>query len=291
MHTSIVFGALAPLLSLFQLVDGQRLDKPIVDPVTPSMDVSLLNTLRPVRHLYRLWVDGNLPLRCYDIAIQEGFSPADVDAYDVTYDDCETPWVFCRHRSAEMDLFGMRDTFGRIPVRTRQYVRTIMGLPGARSAYAFSDRGDIIFFGDCDNSPTVFIHEFAHILDRHGVAGHNDSDFSRNPIWEAAYDADPRISDEYAQTNQQENWAQEVVLATFDRVSPGGLPAIQPSHADIGHQYGTARIYLENKIIPGGTCQFRWPDETRVNETIPLLKVQDVPESPPIKCDFSGHKH
>ncbi|KAH7322465.1 hypothetical protein B0I35DRAFT_476415 [Stachybotrys elegans] len=255
MLMSSVFTALA---GLFAVTSAQRLTKPVIQPETPSFESGLFNSLRPHQSNIGQWEWGWIPLRCHDVAIAEGFNPYDIEVYDVFYDDCGSAWVFCRHHDAEMDLTSMRDVFGRMPARTRQYVRTIMALPGTRSAYTFSDLGDVVFFGDCHRYPTVFIHEIGHILDVHGVPGHTGSRFSLGQIWLDNYNLDPRICNEYAQTK---NWAQEVVVGMYDKVVPGGLGAIQPNWNDIFHQYATVQGYLGNAIIPGGTCDFRWPNE------------------------------
>ena len=56
----------------------------------------------------------------------------------------------------------MIDVFGRMPVRTRGYVRHIIGIPGGGSAYNSVD--NILITGD-GARPTLFLHEAAHSVD------------------------------------------------------------------------------------------------------------------------------
>jgi hypothetical protein len=57
----------------------------------------------------------------------EGFSPYDIQVFNVTYSDCGMPWVMCRHHSSEISQYQMVEMFGRLPVHMRQWVRLIIG--------------------------------------------------------------------------------------------------------------------------------------------------------------------
>jgi hypothetical protein len=83
------------------------------------------------------------------------------------------------------------------------------------------------------------------------------------------------VSDPYAQTSQAEvclglsvpiessinflqNHSQEVVIALFDKVVPGGIGTVQPNWQAIFHQYATIQGFIGNGVlIPGGTCNNR----------------------------------
>lgn len=60
-------------------------------------------------------------------------------------------------------------------------------------------------------------------------------------------------------TDQAENFAEHVILATYDNVVPGGLagiPAPTPNHLAVQNQYTNVKNLLGNKIrkVTGATC-------------------------------------
>ncbi|KAH8892703.1 hypothetical protein GQ53DRAFT_763832 [Thozetella sp. PMI_491] len=312
MRSVLAFASWGALAGLFaQKARAQMLTKPEITPGIPGMDPGLFNSLNPVQSTLHQWEWGWIPLRCHDTAITEGLSPYDIEVYDVTYSDCPNAWVFCRHHASPMDITSMRDVFGRVPVRTRQWVRTLIGLPGNRQGLTYVDLGDTILWGDAHKALTLFIHEFGHIMDYHAVNGFNNTFFSDSQIWLDNYNMDPKISDGYAATNQHENFAQETVIGLFDKVVPLGLGGIEPNWHDIFHQYATVQGFLGQNIIPGGTCEHRWPNDgiecmgpaapcgssknkrvvphkTPANDTVPLLTPIVDSSLSPTKCDFSG---
>lgn len=58
--------------------------------------------------------------------------------------------------------------------------------------------------------------------------------------------------------DQAENFAQETVIALFDKVVPGGIGTVEPNWKAIFHQYATVQAALGDSIIPGGTCRNRF---------------------------------
>jgi hypothetical protein len=58
-----------------------------------------------------------------------------MEVYNVHYEDCDTPWVICRHKDAPMSIEKMIDNFGRLPVRLRNLVRVQLGMPAAPSSH------------------------------------------------------------------------------------------------------------------------------------------------------------
>jgi hypothetical protein len=58
-----------------------------------------------------------------------------------------------------------------------------------------------------------------------------------------------------------ENFAQEVIVALFDKVVPGGIGTIVPNWNDIFHQYATVQAVMGDMLIPGGYCNRRFADE------------------------------
>ncbi|KAI5792554.1 hypothetical protein DFH27DRAFT_517103 [Peziza echinospora] len=244
------------------------LDKPIVVPPVPSMDQALLTHLVPAYATLNQWSDGYIPQDCKTLAINEKLSPNDIEAFDIFYEDCSSdPWVFCRHKDSPVSQKEMVEIFGRMPVKSRQFVRHIISIPGVISAGSSGD--NIVLRGTGPNLMTVFIHETAHSMDSHAVTA-LPLPFHNTQQWLTAYNTDPAISDSYARTSQAENFAQTIVISIFDRVVPGGIPTIQPSFAQIQQQYTTAIFWLADLILPGGNCT------RRLLNSEPVLKTNSA---------------
>jgi len=141
------------------------------------------------------------------------------------------------------------DVFGRLPVGSRSVIRHFVAVPGPISAYNWDD--DILLSGTGPNLMTLFTHEAAHSLDSH-VPNTRDPRFSTGPTWEAAYNLDSAVSDDYAKTNQIENFAQMTVLALYDNFLPGKLQTIQPNLPKIKHQLAAVKTALGGRVAPGG---------------------------------------
>lgn len=85
----------------------------------------------------------------------------------------------------------MIDTFGRLPVHERQWIRHVIAVPGPAHGLEFV--ACVVFMGDV-NFLTVFQHEIGHALDfyKNGQQSSNQSDFL------AAVHADTCVPDDYA---------------------------------------------------------------------------------------------
>lgn len=256
MHSSTVTSlATAALLS----VASARLDKPVIKPPFPdgglgSLGPDLMSSLKVASHTTDDWDDSMLPKDCKNLAQGAGFSPFDVSAFNIHFDDCKTqPWVFCRHKDSPLSKQDMTELFGRMPVRMRQFIRHIIALPGQRSAGSAGD--NIQMNGDCEI--TVFIHETGHSLDSHAFDPKYGAPFSNGQAWTDAYNKDSAVTDDYAQSSQQENFAQETVVSVYDKNVPGGIEKIQPNAQAIHNAYTTLESYIGDIIIPGGECTHR----------------------------------
>ncbi|KAL3458338.1 hypothetical protein BJX64DRAFT_225320 [Aspergillus heterothallicus] len=250
--------ALAALsISLQSTGTFAQLDKPIMDPAVPfdHMDTNLYNHLKSTPATSEAWEYGWLPARCQAVAESwENKSPYDMEAYYVTYEDADTPWVMCRHKDAPLTLEKMIDNFGRLPVRLRNLVRVQLAFParseGSLLAYAFSDLGDIVFTGDMYPYIRFWFHEIGHIRDANVNA--SAGDYSASDAWQAEYDKDDYICDAYAQNNHAENFAQEVVVAAYDKIVPGGIASLVPNYEDIYNQFVNVQEVMGDELCPGG---------------------------------------
>lgn len=171
----------------------------------------------------------------------------------VTYTDCGDPWVFCRHNAAVPSLVDMQDYFGRVPVGMRDYVKHVLAFPQGQGAY--NSGGNIALFDTAAQTFDVWLHESAHSLDLQGaITGDSSVAYSSTENWVNNYNQDPNVADNYAQTNMVENFAQETVVAIYDKAVPGGFGGIQPSWNNLFHQYATVQGDAGDHIIQTGTC-------------------------------------
>lgn len=56
-----------------------------------------------------------------------GYQAYDMEVFNVKYTDCGDVWIMCRHKDTQITREDMIDTFGRMPVQARQYVRHVVG--------------------------------------------------------------------------------------------------------------------------------------------------------------------
>ncbi|CAP67970.1 uncharacterized protein PODANS_1_18418 [Podospora anserina S mat+] len=241
---------------------GQQLTKPILNPeydLGAMSQAFLPHLIAPAATSINKWPWGKLPAFCKSESIHEGFSAYDMEVYEVTFADCSQPWYMCRHNGSTMSVGGMINAFGSLPVGTRDFIRHIVVFPGFMTpgvaAHAKSGSGDLMF-GQNYLDTSLWIHESGHIFDRqHGGNG----DYSATSAWLNAYNSDSHLPTGYANTNQAENFAEHVILATYDNVVPGGLagiPAPTPNHLAVQNQYTNVKNLLGNKIrkVTGATC-------------------------------------
>ncbi|GFP60346.1 conidiation-specific protein 13 [Trichoderma asperellum] len=242
-----------------------KLDKPIIQPNFPggglaSLGQGLLNNLSPTQSTSDNWGAGWIPADCKSLVQGAGLSPFDVTPFNIHYTDCSQTWTFCRHKDSPLSQTDIIDLFGRVPVRMRDFIRHYVFIPGATSAGSSGD--NTLMVGNVDI--TVFLHEIGHSLDSHAFDPSYGAPFSNSNIWISNYNLDSAVTDSYAQTSQQENFAQETVVSVYDKVVPGGIGTIQPNWQAIFHQYATLQGYIGDTIIPGGTCVNRLTDSQPV---------------------------
>ncbi|KAK2758796.1 hypothetical protein FQN54_003488 [Arachnomyces sp. PD_36] len=245
----------ASALSLASLAAAQ-LDKPIIEPEFPdgglgSLDQGLEDNLAVPGNTWDLWDAGWIPEDCKTLAEAAEFNPLDIISFNIQYDDCEDPWVMCRHKDSEFDEQAIVDTFGKLPVHFRSFVRHMIFVPGDPSAGSAGD--NVQMNGELGIS--VFVHETAHSMDGHGFP--DIGGFSVSQIWLDAYNNDTAVPDAYAQSSQQENFAQQTVVALYDLVVPDGIGTVQPNYQAIQNQYTAIKTYGADLITPGGQCTSR----------------------------------
>ncbi|KAL4916034.1 hypothetical protein BDW62DRAFT_187069 [Aspergillus aurantiobrunneus] len=240
---------LVSALSALALANAQSLDKPALTDDLDYLKEGNTNNLPTVNSQIAIWAAGYIPQDCKDLGEGEDLSAADFEVYQVQYDDCSDPWLFCRHKDVETDIQTAANTFSQLPVRMRDWVRQILLMPGANSAFAID--GNIAFFGTSGENVDVMIHETGHCTDGFSAFGEN---LSSSQGFLDAYNADTHVPDNYAQSSQAENVAQNTVVAVYDKNVPGGFPGVQPNYSAIQNQYTYIKDLAGDKIAPGGTC-------------------------------------
>lgn len=116
---------LAVLATCLVAASGQKLDKPTIRPplVWHHMEAAFRKNLNPTHSIRVRWPPGWIPEACKEYAHDNSLNPTDFTITTVRYDDCNEPWVFCRHKHAPASESDMIDIFGRMPVHMRSYVR------------------------------------------------------------------------------------------------------------------------------------------------------------------------
>lgn len=276
------------LVASFASLASALLDKPVIQPNFPggglaSLGQGLLDHLTPTASTWDHWGAGWIPQDCKTLAEGSGFSPLDITTFNIHYQDCGDVWIFCRHKDSPLSEVHAIDLFGRLPVRMRSFIRHIIFLPGAKSAASIGD--NIQMNGDIDI--TVFVHEVGHSLDSHAFNPSYGVPFSTSSVWIDNYNLDSAVADSYAQTSQQENFAQETVVSLYDKVVPGGIGTIQPDWQAIFHQYATLQGYIGDVIIPGGTCYNRLANSPPVPQTNSIKTSPGLSNQPDVALSWN----
>ncbi|KAL2871414.1 uncharacterized protein BJX67DRAFT_377189 [Aspergillus lucknowensis] len=210
------------------------------------------------------WEAGLMPADCKSIAEDQGLNPTDFEVWDIFFNDCQDGWSFCRHKDSADSFETLVDTFGRMPVRMRSWVRHILTIPGDN--WAFNSNGNIAFSGTTSSNLDVCLHETGHSLDLLGAYVEGGA-LSSSQEWLDAYNADSNVPDEYARSNQVENVAQNTVVAVYDKVNPGGFPGVQSNAGAIANQYQLVESKAGDQIVPGGTCDRHLANSDTVSMT------------------------
>lgn len=120
---------LLALASFFYTTQAQKDDKPTKASIEPKMDGNKVSerlnvVLKTTKYTIEAWKDNNyIAADCARIAKERGVSPNEFDVFYVRYADCGEPWVFCREKKSKATDKDLADSFGKMPVRSRSYVR------------------------------------------------------------------------------------------------------------------------------------------------------------------------
>ncbi|RVD80389.1 uncharacterized protein DFL_008286 [Arthrobotrys flagrans] len=149
----------------------------------------------------------------------------------------------------------MASLFGRIPLHMQALMRHPISAPeDSCSALAYTDRGDIVFKGNC-TTPSVWIHETGHQMD--AMLKLNDAE-SGSQAWKTALSEGSCVLDSYVNDNAVEDFAQVTALALF-KVIGGFIP--KPSDPGcFNHQLNKILDKYKDKYLTyGRVCEGKAP--------------------------------
>ncbi|KAK7193717.1 hypothetical protein DPSP01_000274 [Paraphaeosphaeria sporulosa] len=220
---------------------GAKLDKPTLHDNLDYLKQGIIDNLPETNFNYELQAAGTIPDDCNKVATGQvyntvNYNPADFDIFNVHYDDCGDPWVFCHHKQSPITIDSMARQFGKLPVQMRQWIRHVVDVP-SDGGWAFEFDGTVTFLDPKDDMMPVIVHETGHSLDLSGA--YADKPMSSSDRWWDNYNQDSNVPDTYASTNAIEDVAQNTVVAVFNENYPGGFGAIEPDYEKISHQYYT----------------------------------------------------
>ncbi|KAH8837980.1 hypothetical protein MCOR27_006846 [Pyricularia oryzae] len=152
----------------------------------------------------------------------------DFRVYEVRYGDCDEPWHMCVHDEAGSSKEHLAEQFGRIPIGMRAYVRNLVAQPQhfeKKTITAhFRSTGDMTTFVKVELA--TLVHEIGHALDFLALKdkmtrdGKKVSSFSKTKLWQDAVGKDSNVPTEYSRKSWVENFAETVIMATFDQNVP-----------------------------------------------------------------------
>ncbi|KAH8915384.1 hypothetical protein BT69DRAFT_1356664 [Atractiella rhizophila] len=136
-----------------------------------------------------------------------------MQAVNVTYSDCSLPYTVCycnEQKGIHMTLNDVLVQLGRTPTTLRDYTRYFLSFPDTGNhALTWLPANDILMFGDEHEEAglTVFIHEQGHTIDQ---------SFSSSDTFKNAIAADTCVPDDYANSNEVEDFAQVTVMSLYN---------------------------------------------------------------------------
>ncbi|KAK4213785.1 hypothetical protein QBC37DRAFT_463076 [Rhypophila decipiens] len=107
--------------------------KPSLDPGLGHNGAKLLPLLPMTDFKIQTWESGYIPVSCKNKTEKANLSASDPVVFSVFINDCENPWIFCRHRESPSSQRDMAEVFSRMPVRMRNYVRHALSVPSKNS--------------------------------------------------------------------------------------------------------------------------------------------------------------
>ncbi|KAI8632745.1 hypothetical protein F5Y19DRAFT_471915 [Xylariaceae sp. FL1651] len=178
------------------------------------------------------WELGYIPLECKTRGEEEGFVAADFEVFNVTYTDCDDPWIMCRHKSCTTDPVAMADFQHEDVVAITRNASTMVP--------------------DSFWSPVVLAGGMSHTIDLWaGIPGIAPNElFSQSQTWKDQYNLGSATISGYGMESWVTDLAEAGIVALYDLVVPFGVTEIQPNWTQVHHQYATIETYFRDKLTP-----------------------------------------
>ncbi|KAM5344299.1 hypothetical protein ACJ41O_012836 [Fusarium nematophilum] len=188
-----------------------------------------LDSLPSVNSEIAQWDAGRIPQACWNVTQAKGEDDfvggscplSKLEVYNVTYDDCSDPWVFCRCSDANDNLETVVSDFGRLPVAARDNVRHVILSAkyeskdlGELQAVALYWDGDLVIYRNW-TTVGLLVHEVSHSLD-YWVATDEESMYSETQEWRDIVDSDTCVASSYAKSTYTETFAETAVMVAYD---------------------------------------------------------------------------
>lgn len=165
------------------------------------------------------WDANYIPSDCEYYGKKAGVDPEHMVVYNVTYNDCHSPWYMC-FDSALKDHDGLLETFSRLPVHMRSWVKHLIAFhidrrPRAskkKRQMATMDNGNMVLYGPVKEWLDIMLHQAGHALDQGGAYG---EPLSGSEELATALERDRRLPSKLAKRNMFELVAENTILAVY----------------------------------------------------------------------------
>ncbi|KAA6417117.1 MAG: hypothetical protein FRX49_12922 [Trebouxia sp. A1-2] len=151
--------------------------------------------------------------------------------YNAAYSDNPSNGVYvCICQGSPVSAQSLASNYSQVPLHLRRWVASVSYVP-ASQGHAYTSAGHITFFGTFGFD--VLVHESTHA---------QDQGFSGSKAYLQAIGSDPCVPDDYAQTNNVECYAQDMVVFLYKLWRPYDQP--------LGTNGGYCAKRLQNQLLP-----------------------------------------
>ncbi|KAI5807745.1 hypothetical protein DFH27DRAFT_479070 [Peziza echinospora] len=221
--------------------------------------------------------NGQFPGSCVSEAVNK-CPISNVKVYNVTYNDCDRPWVMCRCDDATVSLNRMVTMFGKVPVKSRVFVRHLFGWPDNTpnvAAYAFgSDIGLVgnLFTSTGADEMFILLHEVGHVLDSALGGVSSSSQFATELA------KDTCVPRPYSQESVAEDVGDLNAFIYLQKVNRNAYDAanLQWNFSCMNNQLNFIEQKFGQYNVLGGTCPTRVPDSPIVTVTKRSIRGREV---------------
>ncbi|RPA72888.1 hypothetical protein BJ508DRAFT_334579 [Ascobolus immersus RN42] len=231
-----------------------------------------LKDLPKTAYTKKQWDWGKLPRVCFETAQVHNLycDPHEVEVYEITYEDCDNPKIFCRCVYAEASIDEVAERVGQIPVKARQYVGVFSIYSSNKDAAAWASGPEVAIFGRVEHM-SIYIHEIAHHLDLYAVGGKDwfadYFPYSGLSAWRNKVAKDSCVPDEYSKKSYAEDYANALVMAAYHGMI-GDIFNLQTGQRPQGcmlEQLNTAihHTIVERQLLtydPSARCDIHWKE-------------------------------